>query len=364
MKRGWTRRAVVAAGTAAPLMAAAGCATRQEGVAEAANALRRPLDASAADPIPELVRFATLAANSHNTQPWRFERTQTGLAILPDPTRRCPAVDPDDHHVFATLGCAAENIAVAAPSLGRAAEVSFDTAAKRVDVALTPSAAGAHPLVDAVPRRQCTRSVYDGRSISSEQLAILRAAGAVDGVDLRLITERAMIDSIRDTVIEANRAQMQDDAFVAELRAWIRFNERSALATQDGLFAACSGNPTLPDWLAGMVFPLVFTIESETKKYREQMASTPGVAVFTAAVEDAAHWLLVGRAYQRFALQAAALGIKHAFINQPAEVPASRAPLADLLGMPGKRVDLVVRFGYAPDLPFSLRRPTEAVLPA
>ncbi len=360
----WTRRAVVGAGLTTSLIGPAGCARNAGGVSEAAAALRRPLSAGAADPIPELVRYATLAANSHNTQPWLFERTATGLAIRPDAARRCPAVDPDDHHVFATLGCAAENVAIAAPSLGRAAELSFDAAAKRIDVALTPSAAGPHPLVEGIVRRQCTRSVYDGRAIPSEQLATLEKAGAVDGVELRLIADRAMIDRIRDAVVDANRAQMEDKAFVAELRAWIRFNEASALASRDGLFAACSGNPTLPDWAAGVLFPMVFTIESETAKYREQMASTPVVAVFTAAAEDPAHWFRAGRAYQRFALQAAVLGIKHAFINQPSEVPASRAPLAELLGLPGKRVDLVLRLGYAPDLPFSLRRPVEAVLRA
>jgi len=361
----WTRRSVVAAGLAAPLLSAAACSDNAQGVASAAAVLRRPLNTSAEDPIPELVRFATLAANSHNTQPWLFERTPTGIAILPDFVRRCPAVDPDDHHVFATLGCAAENIVVAAPSLGWAAEAVFESEAKRVNILLTPSAVGPHPLVDAIPRRQCTRSVYDGQPIRTEQLVLLEAAGSIEGVvDMRLFTERAMIDRIRDAVIDANRAQMEDEAFVSELRAWIRFNEGSALATHDGLFAACSGNPTLPDWLAGVLFPMVFTVESETTKYHEQMASTPAVAVFTAASEDPAHWMHTGRAYQRFALQAAALGIKHAFINQPAEVLASRAPLANLLGMPGRRVDLVVRIGYAPHLPFSLRRPTEAVLRA
>ncbi len=357
-----TRRALIGAGMTTSLLCVAGCAEKSGGVANAAAALRRPIDTRAGDPIPELVRFATLAANSHNTQPWFFERTPTGLAVFPDAARRCPAVDPDDHHVFATLGCAAENIAVAAPSMGYSADVAFDTATKRIEVALTPSAAGAHPLVDAIPRRQCTRSVYDGQPIPSEQLALLQGAAAFEGVDVRLTTERAMIDRIRDAVIDANRAQMQDDAFVAELRTWIRFNEKSALATQDGLFAGCSGNPSLPDWLAGVIFPMVFAVDSETKKYREQMASTPGVAVFVAESDDPAHWIQAGRAYQAFALQAAALGIKHAFVNQPAEVLANRAPLADLLGVTGKRVNLVVRFGYAPDLPFSLRRPAEEVL--
>ena len=49
----------------------------------------------------EAIRYATLAANSHNTQPWKFRFEPNVIIIAPDFTRRCPAVDPDDHHLFA-----------------------------------------------------------------------------------------------------------------------------------------------------------------------------------------------------------------------------------------------------------------------
>src|SRR5450631_4662146 len=61
----------------------------------------------------ELIRYATLAANSHNTQPWKFKSEQRCITIAPDFARRCPAVDPEDHHLFVSLGCAAENLVVA-----------------------------------------------------------------------------------------------------------------------------------------------------------------------------------------------------------------------------------------------------------
>ena len=51
----------------------------------------------------DLVRYATLAASSHNTQPWLFKIEPRRIVILPDLSRRCPAVDPDDHHLFARL---------------------------------------------------------------------------------------------------------------------------------------------------------------------------------------------------------------------------------------------------------------------
>jgi hypothetical protein len=44
----------------------------------------------------ELVRYATRAPCSHNTQCWKFaldDRNQA-ITVLPDLSRRCPAVDP------------------------------------------------------------------------------------------------------------------------------------------------------------------------------------------------------------------------------------------------------------------------------
>src|SRR5436190_12825219 len=58
----------------------------------------------------ELIRYATLAANSHNTQPWQFRLSDSSILVRPDLRRRLRVVDPDDHHVFASLGCAIENI--------------------------------------------------------------------------------------------------------------------------------------------------------------------------------------------------------------------------------------------------------------
>ena len=76
----------------------------------------------------DLIRYETLAPNGHNTQAWLFRPDNTGITILPDLKRRTPVVDPDDHHVFVSLGCAAENLALAAGAAGRAGAIDFDPA--------------------------------------------------------------------------------------------------------------------------------------------------------------------------------------------------------------------------------------------
>lgn len=331
-----------------------------EGYSAAVAAMRAPLPAS---PVARaLIRFATLAANSHNTQAWVFRETGPTITILPDMARATPVVDPDNHHLFVSLGCAAENLSIAAASRGMPGEISFDSGTDEIRFAHAVGAATDTSLSDAIPLRQSTRGMYDGSTLTPAELADLDVASRVPGVDLILITDRAKMGQIADLVAAANTAQIADPAFMSELERWMRFNPRRALATGDGLFSATSGNPALPDWLGPMVLDLAYTAKSENKTNAAKIASSAGLAVFVGAASDPGHWIQVGRACQRFALQATAMGLKHAFMNQPVEVADTRPELATLIGMPGRRPDLVVRFGRGALLPYSARREVVTVI--
>jgi hypothetical protein len=310
----------------------------------------------------ELVRYATLAANSHNTQPWQFALGNEAITIRPDPARRTPAVDPDDHHLWVSLGCATENLVLAAAAFGRRAEAAFDPRNDAVVVALTPMAPVRSPLFAAIPRRQCTRAEYDGQSLPAAELRALESTASGPGVRILLLTDRPRLDAVADFVTQGNSVQFRDPAFLRELKHWIRFSDGEAIATRDGLAARASGNPSVPRWFGDLIFGLAVSEKSENDKIVRQLRSSAGVAVFVAAGDSHAHWIEVGRAYQRLALLAASLGIRNAFLNQPVEVPALRTQFAQWLGLGTARLDLVVRFGRGPLLPQSLRRPVEAVL--
>jgi len=310
----------------------------------------------------ELVRYATLAPSSHNTQCWKFAVEDRAITILPDPLRRCPAVDPDDHHVFVSLGCATENLVHAALAHGLKAEAGFDVTREAIRVALAPTRAEVSPLFNAIPARQCTRGDYDSRPLSTEELSLLERAGTSNGVRMLLMTERTEVERVLDYVVRANTAQMADAAFVKELKTWVRFNRRDAVRTGDGLYSGATGNPTIPTWLGELAFGWFFTTKSENDKYVRQIRSSAGIAVFVGQAADKSHWVEVGRCYERFALQATALGIRNALLNQPVEVQAVRSQFAAALGLTDQRPDLVVRFGRGPTMPSSLRRPVQAVL--
>jgi len=310
----------------------------------------------------ELVRYATLAANNHNTQPWRFRITDRSISVAPDPGRQLATVDPDNHHLFASLGCATENLVQAAAAFGLSATASFDAVVGGITIDLEKSAPVRSPLFEAIPQRQSTRSVFDGRAVPVEHLRLLEAAGTGDGVQLRLFTERKQLEDILAYLVAGNSAQMDDAAYIAELKTWLRFNDAEALETDDGLFSKASGNPTLPSWLGRLIFGLVVSKDGENKKYEAQLRSSSGVAVFISDKNEPASWSAAGRCSQRFALQATALGIRHCFINQPVEVPAVRGQFSNYVGTRARRPDLVMRFGYGPELPRSLRRAVDQVL--
>ncbi len=78
-------------------------------------------------PLREFVRYATLAPSSHDIQCLKFRVDGQTVAFRPDPSRHCPAVDPDDHHVFVSFGCATENFVPAALVNRLHGEVVFES---------------------------------------------------------------------------------------------------------------------------------------------------------------------------------------------------------------------------------------------
>ena len=176
------------------MLASAGAAyfgLRQMGSMEDYNASVAAMRSALAErpDINDLIRYSTLAANGHNSQPWQFRVAEDRIEILPDLSRQTPVVDPDDHHLFASLGCAAENLALAAGARGRPGAIGLSPATDG-SVVFT---FGDGPKIDsalfeAIPQRQSTRAEYDARPVGASHLGALASASEVPGVALVLIT--------------------------------------------------------------------------------------------------------------------------------------------------------------------------------
>ena len=121
-----------------------------------------------------LVRAAILAASPHNTQPWLFKITDSSIELHIDTQRNVGALDPYLREEHIGMGCALENLMLAAPANGYAATAELlpgklgpipaepkPQLVARVNLA--PGKREESELYNAIPRRHTNRGPYDPR---------------------------------------------------------------------------------------------------------------------------------------------------------------------------------------------------------
>lgn len=314
----------------------------------------------------EIIHNASFAANGHNTQPWKFSISQNTIRLLPDYSRRLPVVDPDDRELFISLGCAVENLIIAAENLGYMTEVQYfpkDEPMDCIRINLKPFTSNADEhLYKAIPVRQSTHSEYDGNPIPNADLRQLEKIKPKSDVYIQLFTDSKDIKPLTELVMEGNIKQYDDDKFLEELQTWIRFSDSEAIRTMDGLSGRCSGNPSVPRWFGKLFFSLTVNGKNQAKTDQKKIRTSSGLALFISEKDDKRSWVETGRAFERFALLATTLNIKNAHHNQPIEVPDVRNQLTEHLNLGSMKPQLLIRFGYAKPMPYSLRRPVDKIV--
>jgi hypothetical protein len=315
------------------------------------------------DQMKELVRYATLAANGHNTQPWKFAAQADTLRIYPDASRRLPVVDPHDRELWISLGCALENLVIAAQAGGYESEVTYPSpGADFITAQLNQATTTISSLLfDAIPRRQCTRAQYDGQPVPPADLRRIESVPLEAGISTQVFTAASPIEAILEYIRAGDQRQYGDPVFVDELVAWIRFNKAEAFEKLDGLYARCSGNPEVPRWL-GRMFVTTASARPQAQTDEKNVRSSSGLLVIVSEQDDQRAWIDTGRVYQRLALTLTSLNIKSAVMNQPIEVADLRSEFRSYLNVGAAQPQFLVRFGYASPMPRSLRRPLEQVL--
>ncbi len=309
----------------------------------------------------ELVRYATLGANGHNAQPWKLAIKENAIEIHPDYTRRLLVVDPKDRELWISLGCALENLLIAAHAIGYSTEVTYPDPDDFIHVSLKPDIPRSGALYEAIPHRQNNRSDYDGQPVSTATLDQVLDLPQEPGVVLQLVTNQSDMEKVLEYVNLGNSLQYADKAFVDELIGWLRFNKREVLKSHDGLFTRCTGNPEVPRWL-GRLFVALTKPQQQADSDTRKLRSSSGTVVVASQSDDRATWVRTGQVYERMALQMTSLDIRSAHLNQPIEMTNVRTQFRSAMNLGTSLPQLLIRYGHADAMPRSLRRPVEQVL--
>ena len=312
-----------------------------------------------------LVAQAVKAPSGHNTQPWKFRQNESAVEIYPDFDRRLPVVDPDDRELFVSLGCAAENLCLAAQTNGYKAAVSVGD--KGVIAVSLAEKADVKPnsLFNQIDARQTNRSVYTGEEIALDALKKLQSIRSEKGISVHYyVRQTKQFNDIEQYVLQGNTRQMQNEAFKAELKSWMRFNKKHQDQTLDGLSYAVFGAPNLPRWMAKLIMSMAINAKTQNKADRDKIASASHLVLFTTRENSRREWVDLGRTLQRFLLTATELGIAHAYLNQPNEEAEIASEMARTLGLDGEYPTILLRIGYGKQQAYSKRRPIGDVIAA
>lgn len=312
-----------------------------------------------------MIEHAVKAPSGHNTQPWLFRIDDSEIDICPDFTKSLPIVDPDNRELFVSLGCAAENLCIAAGHKGYKTTLKIleDGIIKIMLSKESPDMGSS--LFPQIAIRQTNRSVYNGAIVSEDNILSLKSIDTEPGVAVHFYKKGTPeYDAIAELVYIGNGIQMRDKNFKSELRQWLRYNKKHQDATKDGLSYAVFGTPDIPHFIAKAIITKVINEKSQNKNDRRKIASSSHFVLLTTVGNTIEQWINLGRTLERILLKTTEIGISHAYLNQPNEVRELALELAERLGIPGEYPTVLIRIGYGERMPYALRRDIQSsILP-
>lgn len=330
-----------------------------------------------------LVRSAILSANPHNTQPWRFRTSSSAIELYVDPSRNTGAMDSYLREQHIGLGCALENLMIAAQAKGYEPQVALlpdETNPQLIArVELMRGEASNQTLYEAIPRRHTHRAPFDtSRSLSSETLGALDSAVAdISSAGVVWISSDAPKRQAGQLIVEAAEAFAADRQQSVDSFKWWRDTWSDIQRFKDGMTIDASG-------LSSLFTAIVKILPPETREQNDQgwiqltrdnyvkTAAAFGVVVVRDAADNSQR-ILGGRLFQRLHLRAVSKGLAMQPLNTVTEridrerflgiAPRFQEAAQALLNEPGWEPLMSFRIGYPTvQPPASPRRPADSVI--
>jgi hypothetical protein len=317
------------------------------------------------------VHAAILAANPHNTQPWLFHVSDSRIDVFADTSRNIGSFDPFFREMHVGLGCAIENLALAAPVNGYECRIELMPGAANQVAAidLTPASHTSPGLAAAITRRHTNRGAYDTKSPVGMPTMDSLAALAGDDREIRIVwfsnpPERS---AFADATVAATEAIVADDDQSRASFNWMRRTYDEVQRYRDGLTPLIQPESRFTLSISQLIPTPRGVIDkywiAETRDTQVATAGAFGIIVVPDSRSDL-YRLRAGRLWQRMHLWAVQNGLAMQPMNQIIE-RAEREQNANLEPVFTRRTAVLIGDSRVkPVMAFRLGYPTEDAKPS
>jgi nitroreductase len=300
-----------------------------------------PAAASIETQLRFLLRYAILAPSTKNSQPWVFSIRGSRVHLLADLRRGQPIGDPGNRELYISLGCALENLLVAAEHFGFRHGISYFPEPGNEELAATvvfapggvPSHARAGATLSAITRRHNDNSVFRPAPVP-EQLRLRLLACCVEP-DLRvyLTDDRHFRRWIEALTLEADRVEFANPAFRKELGYWIG----------QGVFGA----PPVVRRLERMAVSRLDLGVPVANQDQAIVESAALLGLVIAESDSHLEHIRAGQLFERLWLTATAMGVSVHPMSQTMRRSELRSAVGELIPSPGWIPQHLFRVGFS-----------------
>ena len=305
-----------------------------------------------------LLRYAILAPSTKNSQPWAFSIQGNRVHLIADLSRGQSLADPDGRELYISLGCALENLLVAAEHFGLRHAVTYFPEPRQGQLAATvtfepdgvPAQARAGATVHAIRTRHNDNGVFRSATIPEPFQARLMACCVEHDLKVLLTDDRHFHHWIDALTMAADRTEFADPSYRRELASWIG----------QGVF----GEPRLLARLEKLAVARLDLGESVALQDHAIVESAPLLGVICASGDSHLAHLRTGQLFERIWLTATELGLSIHPMSQSMRHAELRSAVGELVPHPNWTPQHVFRVGYSSRSheQHTPRRPLEDVL--
>ena len=323
-----------------------------------------------------LVLCAALAASAHNTQPWRFDISENTIDVYADLKRNLGEADKERRLMALSVGCALENIHLAANYLGLQPEILLQPDndflntgfAAKVKLTQGGKVSVSSEKFNAIFNRQTTRAMYLDEPIDDKFITKLTQLNNFENIELHLFTDNLSRNTINAVHAEAVKSFVEDDSAYRDSLAWWRYTREELLDKRDGISIYTSAAPNLIKQyfkysVTGDDMSGDFGRKGESDLMLKLFPSTPLWAAITTTEPGLSTRLNGGRLLERLYLSCTENQYRIMPITYATEQPQYARQLISTLKLDkAKELLSIVRIGKSDLLERAVRRPLSDII--